>query len=74
MGQESLQTGKENVNITNIEPVGHYAVKLTFSDGHDTGLYSWDYLYELAQNQDTLWLEYLDRLAAAGVERYIPSQ
>jgi DUF971 family protein len=74
VGQESLQTGKENVNITNIEPVGHYAVKLTFSDGHDTGLYSWDYLYDLAQNQDALWLEYLDRLAAAGIERQVPPQ
>lgn len=74
VGQESLQTGKENVNITNIEPVGHYAVKLTFSDGHDTGLYSWDYLYDLAQNQEALWLEYLDRLATAGIERQVPPQ
>src|SRR5688572_18022606 len=49
-GQEVLQTGKENVNITGIEPIGNYAVRLTFSDGHDTGLYSWDYLYELAGN------------------------
>lgn len=68
-GQEVLQLGKETVNITNIEPVGNYAVKLTFSDGHDTGLYSWDYLYDLARDYDRLWKEYLDRLTAAGVER-----
>lgn len=71
VGQESLQSGKENVNITNIEPVGHYAVRLTFSDGHDTGLYSWDYLYDLARNQDALWIEYLERLTAAGIERHM---
>lgn len=74
VGQESLQTDKENVNITNIEPIGHYAVRLTFSDGHNTGLYSWDYLYELAQNHDALWLKYLDRLAAAGIERKTQQQ
>jgi DUF971 family protein len=68
IGQESLQWGKEDVNITHIEPVGNYAVKLTFSDGHDTGLYSWDYLYELARDQNALWQEYLGRLAAAGIE------
>jgi DUF971 family protein len=68
-GQEVLQTGKEEVNIVGIEPVGQYAVKLTFSDGHDTGLYSWDYLYELGVNQQALWQSYLDRLAAAGIER-----
>ena len=68
-GQEDFQLGKETVNITNIEPVGNYAVKLTFSDGHDTGLYSWDYLYDLARDYDRLWKEYLDRLTAAGVER-----
>lgn len=67
-GQEVLQVGKESVNITGIEPVGNYAVRLTFSDGHDTGLYSWDYLYDLAQHQDTLWQAYLERLAAAGVQ------
>lgn len=71
-GQESLQTGKEDVNITHIEPVGNYAVKLTFSDGHDTGLYSWDYLYELARDHDILWREYLERLAAAGIQRVCP--
>lgn len=71
-GQEVLQTGKEDVNITGIEQVGHYAVKLIFSDGHDTGLYSWEYLYHLAKNHDALWLEYLGRIAAAGVLRKGP--
>lgn len=68
-GQETLQVGKRDVNITAIEPVGAYAVKLVFSDGHDTGLYSWDYLHELGRNQDTLWKRYLERLSAAGVSR-----
>jgi DUF971 family protein len=68
-GQEVLQVGKESVNITGIEPVGNYAVRLTFSDGHDSGLYSWDYLYDLAEHQDTLWQAYLERLEAAGVQR-----
>jgi DUF971 family protein len=67
-GQEVLQVGKEGVNIVGIEPVGQYAVKLTFSDGHDTGLYSWDYLYELCMRKEELWQTYLDRLAAAGIE------
>ncbi len=70
-GQEVLQVGKENVNITAIEPVGNYAVKLVFSDGHDTGLYSWDYLYELARDYEALWLEYLGKLSAAGIKRTI---
>jgi len=70
-GQEVLQTGKEAVNITAIEPVGNYAVKLAFSDGHNTGLYSWDYLYDLTRHHDRLWREYLDRLAAAGHTRNI---
>jgi len=65
-GQEVLQVGKEDVNIIGIEPVGQYAVKLTFSDGHDTGLYSWDYLHDLGMRQDELWQSYLGRLAAAG--------
>jgi DUF971 family protein len=65
-GQEVLQIGKEDVNITAIEPVGNYAVRLVFSDGHNTGLYSWDYLYELASNYEGLWLEYLGKLSAAG--------
>lgn len=68
-GQEVLQVGKEDVNITAIEPIGNYAIKLIFSDGHDTGLYSWDYLYDLAKRYDALWLEYLGKLSAAGIER-----
>ena len=66
---EVLQTGKEDVNITAIEPVGNYAVKLTFTDGHDTGLYSWDYLYYLGENYEALWLEYIGKLDAAGHKR-----
>lgn len=69
IGQEVLQTGKENVNIVGIEPVGNYAVKLIFSDDHDTGLYSWDYLYDLAKNYEAMWLEYIGKLDAAGVKR-----
>lgn len=66
VGQEVLQIGKEFVNITGVEPVGNYAVRLIFSDGHDTGLYSWDYLYDLARNYESLWQVYLSRLDAAG--------
>jgi DUF971 family protein len=73
VGQEVLQTGKENVNIQSIEPVGQYALRLIFSDGHNTGLYSWDYLYDLARNYEGLWLEYVGKLDAAGVKRN-PSQ
>lgn len=73
-GQEVLQIGKEDVNIAGIEPVGNYAIKLIFSDGHDTGLYSWDYLYELASNYEGLWLEYLGKLSAAGYNRKNPVQ
>jgi DUF971 family protein len=69
VGQEVLQVGKENVNILAIEPVGQYAIKLIFSDGHDTGLYSWDYLYDLARNYEGLWLEYTGKLDAVGVKR-----
>jgi len=69
VGQEVLQVGKESVNIVGIEQVGQYAIKLIFSDDHDTGLYSWDYLYDLGQNQSTLWQNYLDRLKAAGIQR-----
>lgn len=68
-GQEVLQVGKKDVEITNIEPVGAYAVQPVFSDGHDTGIYSWDYLYNLGLNQDELWQEYLQRMAAAGSSR-----
>ena len=68
-GQEVLQTGKREVGIVNIEPVGHYAIKPTFSDGHDSGLYSWDYLYELCENQESLWSDYLERCKLSGVDR-----
>jgi len=68
-GQETLQAGKRDVTITTVEPVGHYALRPTFSDGHDTGLYSWDYLYDLGERQDELWQRYLERLAAAGASR-----
>ncbi len=68
-GQEVLQTHKEQVALINIEPVGHYAVKLIFDDGHDSGLYSWDYLYELGANHDTYWEGYLRALENAGVTR-----
>lgn len=71
-GQETLQTGKRDVLIANIEPVGHYAVKPSFSDGHESGLYSWDYLRFLCDNQDQLWQEHLDKLAAAGLDRDAP--
>ncbi|MEN8132088.1 MAG: DUF971 domain-containing protein [Pseudomonadota bacterium] len=70
-GQEVLQIGKEDVNITDIEPVGHYAVKLVFDDGHDTGIYVWDYLYDLGANQAQQWQRYLDRLKEAGYPRKI---
>lgn len=71
-GQEVLQTGKREVTLTALEPVGNYAVKPTFSDGHDSGIFSWDYLYELGQNQDALWAQYLQRLQEAGVDRDAP--
>ncbi|KON81580.1 DUF971 domain-containing protein [Azoarcus sp. PA01] len=68
-GQEVLQVGKRDVDIVDVEPVGNYAVKPVFSDGHDSGLYSWDYLYHLATQHDTLWQQYLDRLAQQGRSR-----
>lgn len=71
-GQETLQTGKREVLIANIEPVGHYAIKPSFSDGHDSGLYSWDYLQFLCENHEQLWKEHLDKLAAAGLNRDAP--
>jgi len=71
-GQETLQTGKRDVLIANLEPVGHYALKPSFSDGHDSGLYSWDYLYFLCENQEQLWQEHLNKLAAAGLDRDAP--
>jgi len=71
-GQETLQTGKREVLIANLEPVGHYALKPSFSDGHDSGLYSWDFLRFLCENQDQLWKEHLDKLVAAGLDRDAP--
>ena len=68
-GQETLQTGKLNVGISAIKPVGRYALQLVFDDGHDTGLYSWDYLYELCTRQSEYWQDYLDRLNQAGASR-----
>ncbi|MDR2239020.1 MAG: DUF971 domain-containing protein [Zoogloeaceae bacterium] len=68
-GQETLQTGKRDIEIARIEPVGAYAVRPIFSDGHDSGLYSWDYLYWLGAERDRLWQEYLDRMAEAGASR-----
>lgn len=72
-GQEVLQVGKESVNITAIEPVGNYAVRLVFDDGHNTGLYSWNVLYTLGENYDTFWREYLARLEKAGHTRNEPA-
>jgi DUF971 family protein len=68
-GQEVLQVGKRNVGITGVEPVGSYAIQPRFSDGHDTGIYSWDYLYHLGANRDRLWQEYLERIRTAGASR-----
>ena len=68
-GQETLQLGKEDVAIARIDPVGHYAVRLVFDDGHDTGLYNWEYLLELGRDMATNWQQYLDRLEAAGYAR-----
>lgn len=68
-GQEVLQTGKRHVKIVNLEPVGNYAIKLSFSDGHDTGIYSWTYLCDLASDQDSLWSDYLMKLDAAKASR-----
>jgi DUF971 family protein len=68
-GQEVLQTGKRNVEIRSLDPVGSYALQPTFSDGHATGIYSWDYLAYLGENQERLWTEYLDSLAKAGASR-----
>jgi DUF971 family protein len=71
-GQEVLQTGKREVDLVSLEPVGNYAVQPSFSDGHDSGIYSWDYLYFLGSQQDELWRQYEQRLAEAGVERDAP--
>jgi DUF971 family protein len=67
--QAVLQVGKENVSIDKIEPVGNYAIKIFFSDGHDTGLYSWQYLHMLAKNYQKLWTEYIGKLDASGIKR-----
>ena len=71
-GQEVLQTGKRGVGIEGLEAVGHYAVQPTFSDGHSSGIYSWDYLYRLGSEQARLWADYEARLAAAGLSRDAP--
>ena len=68
-GQEVLQTGKRNVALLGVEPVGHYAIKPRFSDGHDSGLFTWDYLHELCTHQDQLWQDYLLKLQSAGSSR-----
>ncbi|UCV28443.1 gamma-butyrobetaine hydroxylase-like domain-containing protein [Ferribacterium limneticum] len=70
-GQETLQTGKRNVGIERIEPVGTYALRLVFSDGHDSGLYSWDMLYNLGKHHDELWQEYLKQIESQGLSRDI---
>ena len=69
--QAVLQIGQENVNIVKISPVGQYAIKLHFTDGHDTGLFSWPYLYNLAKNYDQLWMEYIMKLDETGVKRKV---
>lgn len=68
-GQETLQVGKRDVLLVNIEPSGSYALKLIFSDGHDSGLYTWEYLYELGKYKDAMWHDYLGKLEAAGASR-----
>ncbi len=68
-GQETLQTGKRQVEIKGIEPVGHYAIRPVFSDGHDSGIYSWDLLHDFCVNRDRLWEDYLQKLEAAGFTR-----
>lgn len=71
-GQETLQTGKREVGIVALESVGNYAVQPTFSDGHDSGIFSWDYLYFLGSQQEALWKEYNERLQKAGLDRDAP--
>ena len=72
LGQETVQTGKRHVDLVAIEPIGNYAVQPTFSDGHSSGLYTWDYLYLLGSQQEQLWQDYFAQLKAAGVERDDP--
>ena len=71
-GQEVLQTGKREVGLAGLEPVGNYGVKPTFTDGHDSGIYTWDYLYQLGAQQDRFWADYEARLQAAGADRDAP--
>ncbi|WP_020562536.1 gamma-butyrobetaine hydroxylase-like domain-containing protein [Methylosarcina fibrata] len=71
-GQEILQVGKENVTITELKPVGNYAIAPQFSDGHNTGIYTWDLLYQLGSEYSSLWADYLKRLEAAGYQRQAP--
>ena len=71
-GQEVLQTGKREVQLTGLEPIGNYAIQPSFSDGHDSGIFSWDYLYHLGANEADLWRQYEERLRAAGTERDAP--
>ena len=68
-GQEVLQTGKQDVSLTDVTPIGSYALKLTFDDGHDSGLYTWDYLRELGEHQETMWNDYLRQMDEAGESR-----
>ncbi len=68
-GQEILQAGKKDIGLSKLEPVGNYALQLYFSDGHNTGIYSWDYLHELGSGQDHLWQQYLERMQRAGASR-----
>lgn len=68
-GQEVLQTGKQEVNVLAVDPVGSYAIKITFDDGHDSGLYTWEYLRHLGKNHDALWQDYLHRIKVAGASR-----
>lgn len=68
-GQETLQTGKKDIEIVDLQPMGHYAVKLIFSDGHDTGIYSWDLLYNMGMHQEAMWLEYLGKIESACASR-----
>src|SRR5678816_109499 len=72
-GQETLQAGKRDIAIENVEQVGHYAIRPRFSDGHDTGIYSWDYLHDLGERQSQLWQDYLSRLHDAGASRDPPA-
>lgn len=70
-GEETLQLGKENVNIKTLEPVGNYAVKIVFTDDHDSGIYSWDLFYDYGHNQEKMWQDYLQKLKDAGHERQL---